>query len=151
MRLKLVALFSIAFLLVGCAKKKMREQAETDEKIIQDYIVANDLTAKSTESGLYYVINEEGTGEECNAFSTVKVAYKGYLPDGTVFDESSEEGVSFGLQNVIAGWTEGIPFFKEGGDGVLLIPSALGYGNRKVGSIPKNSVLIFEVNLIEVF
>ncbi len=150
MKIKAASFVMIFLLFASCAKKKAREQAEADEKIIQDYITANDLMASNTESGLYYVINEEGTGEGCDSFSTVTVAYKGYLPNGNVFDESPEEGITFGLQNVIEGWTEGIPFFKEEGDGILLIPSALGYGNRKTGAIPKNSVLIFDVKLIEV-
>jgi FKBP-type peptidyl-prolyl cis-trans isomerase FkpA len=52
--------------------------------------------------------------------------------------------------NVIQGWQEGIPLFSEGGSGILIIPSALGYGNQAIGNIPRNSVLIFEVNLIDV-
>jgi FKBP-type peptidyl-prolyl cis-trans isomerase FkpA len=80
----------------------------------------------------------------------VRVAYKGYFVDGSVFDESSEQGISFNLQQVIKGWTEGIPLFKEGGNGILLIPSALAYGTKDKGSVPANSVLLFDVKLIEV-
>ena len=58
-----------------------------------------------------------------------------------------EKITTFPLSNVIQGWQEGIPLFSEGGSGVLLIPSALGYGGQAVGSIPANSVLIFEVSL----
>jgi FKBP-type peptidyl-prolyl cis-trans isomerase FkpA len=84
------------------------------------------------------------------AESTVTVAYKGYLTDGTVFDESDSNGITFSLRNVIQGWQEGIPLFKEGGSGMLLIPSALGYGSSSQGQIPANSVLIFEITLIDV-
>ena len=70
------------------------------------------------------------------------------LTDGTVFDQSTSAGISF-LTNVILGWQEGIPMFSEGGTGKLLIPSPLGYGNRAVGNIPENSVLIFDVELID--
>ena len=146
----MMLLFLSLILFLSCAKKKATEQAETDEHIIQNYIATHNLNAIATGSGLYYVIDELGTGDECNETSTVTVAYKGYLTNGTVFDESTEAGVTFGLQQVIQGWTEGIPYFKEGGVGKLLIPSALGYGKDKVGSIPKNSVLIFDVKLIEV-
>lgn len=145
--------FSLTLLLLmisSCAKKKAEEQAATDETLIKDYIAAQDLTATASGSGLYYVIDELGVGASCDNYSTVTVAYKGYLTDGTVFDESPAEGITFGLQSVIAGWTEGIPYFKEGGNGILLIPSALGYGKNAVGSIPANSVLIFDVALIEV-
>ena len=58
--------------------------------------------------------------------------------------------ITFPLSGVIQGWQEGIPLFKEGGSGILLIPSALGYGSQSVGSIPANSVLIFDINLIDV-
>ena len=91
-----------------------------------------------------------GTGAQPTASSNVTVAYKGYFTDGNVFDESKAEGISFGLNQVIKGWTEGIPFFKEGGNGVLLIPSHLGYGSNGSGPIPGGSVLVFNVKLIKV-
>ncbi len=128
----------------------MEEQATKDREIILNYIAEQELDATSTGTGLYYTQDEVGTGEDCNAFSTVTVAYKGYLPNGEVFDQSPDDGITFGLQNVIEGWTEGIPYFKEGGKGTLLIPSKLGYGDQKTGSIPKNSVLIFDIHLIDV-
>ncbi|WP_027419479.1 FKBP-type peptidyl-prolyl cis-trans isomerase [Crocinitomix catalasitica] len=143
---KLFPLILILFVFTACSKKK----AKNDEEIIQDYIEANNLNAEATGTGLYYVRSVTGTGDGCDENSTVRVAYKGYLTDGKVFDESSEEGISFGLWQVIQGWTEGIPYFKEGGEGILLIPSELGYGNQAVGSIPANSVLIFDIKLIEV-
>lgn len=84
------------------------------------------------------------------AASNVTVAYKGYFTSGTVFDQSPSAGISFGLNNVIKGWTEGIPYFKAGGSGILLIPSSLGYGSSDYSGIPGGSVLIFDVNLISV-
>jgi len=80
----------------------------------------------------------------------VTVAYKGYFLDGSVFDQSNEAGISFNLQGVISGWTEGITYFKEGGSGMLLIPAHLGYGSYNFNGIPGGSVLVFEVNLISV-
>ena len=77
----------------------------------------------------------------------VTVAYKGYFTNGEVFDQSDSDGISFGLGQVIPGWTEGITYFKEGGRGMLLIPSHLGYGNSGRGSIPGGAVLIFDVDL----
>ena len=101
-------------------------------------------------SSLYYVIETQGGGQSCNSNSTVKVAYKGCFLDGSVFDESPASGITFNLQNVIEGWTEGIPYFKKGGTGKLLIPSALGYDENDHNGIPGNSVLIFDINLIDV-
>lgn len=121
-----------------------------NEAEIKTYIADNKLEATRTNSGLYYVINEEGTGKRPIASSNVTVAYKGYYKDKKVFDQSSDSGISFGLNQVIKGWTEGIPLFKEGGNGILLVPSHLGYGSYDYRGIPGGSVLIFEVKLISV-
>lgn len=146
----LIPILILSFAFSSCAKKRAEEQAIEDEKIIVNYIAENDLEASATGSGLYYVSNEAGLGASCNSNSTVTVAYKGYLTDGKVFDESEPEGLTFSLQNVIPGWTEGIPLFKEDGNGILLIPSALAYGEIGPGEIPDNAVLIFDVELLEV-
>jgi FKBP-type peptidyl-prolyl cis-trans isomerase len=122
-------------------------QNETD---ILKYIEDNNLIATKTESGLYYVINNEGTGTRPTSTSQVLVAYKGYFLDGSIFDQSDSSGVSFGLNQVIAGWTEGITYFKEGGEGVLLVPYYLGYGIADYSTIPGGSVLAFDVKLINV-
>lgn len=123
--------------------------AQNDEDI-QTYIAENNLNAQKSSTGLYYVINEVGTGEHPTFTDNVTVAYKGYFLNGSVFDQSDAEGISFNLQQVIGGWTEGITYFKEGGSGILLIPAHLGYGNSNYNSIPGGSVLIFEINLITI-
>ena len=121
-----------------------------NEADILHYIEDNNLEAQKSDSGLYYVINEEGTGTTPTSNSNVTVAYKGYFLDGTVFDESDGNGISIGLNQVILGWQEGITYFKEGGEGVLLIPSSLAYGNNGSGPIPGGAVLVFDVKLISV-
>lgn len=149
--MKLVLSFAVVAIFMGaCKKTTSSEQAKIDEEIIVKYIADNNLNATATGTGLYYVIDEVGTGAQCNSSSTVTVNYKGYFTDGDVFDQSEATGATFGLQQVIKGWTEGIPYFKEGGKGVLLIPSNLGYGTKKTGSIPANSVLIFDIELLDV-
>jgi len=151
---KLFLLLSIPLLFFTACKDEenlpAENQAELDEQEILDYIAENNLDATATGSGLYVVINDTGTGAQPTSTMTVTVAYTGRLTDGTIFDQSSNAGITFSLQQVIEGWTEGIPHFKEGGNGILLIPSALGYGNRGTGSIPPNSVLVFDVELIDV-
>ncbi|MFT6500921.1 MAG: FKBP-type peptidyl-prolyl cis-trans isomerase FkpA [Crocinitomicaceae bacterium] len=146
----LLPIFVIVLAFSSCKKKKAEEQAVADETTIQNYIAENGLNAIPTGSGLYYVIDVQGAGLPCTSESTVVVAYSGYFLSGTVFDESEPTGVEFGLANVIAGWTEGIPYFKEGGTGKLLVPSALGYGPDGNNTIPANSVLIFDIELISV-
>lgn len=120
-----------------------------NEKEIVDYIAKNNLNAQKSDTGLYYVITEPGTGKQPTANSDVRVAYKGYFTSGKIFDQSTDAGSSFNLQGVIKGWTEGIQYFKEGGSGVLLVPAHLGYGNGRPG-IPGGSVLVFDVKLIKV-
>jgi len=157
---QLLSALLVLTLFVSCGKEKEKEatienQATVDyvsknDKEITDYIAKNHLTAQKTDSGLYYVVTEPGTGAQPTATSNVTVAYKGYFPNGTVFDQSDEKGISFGLDQVIKGWTEGIPNLKTGGSGILLVPAHLGYGDQTMGPIPGNSVLIFDVKLISV-
>lgn len=153
MKYLLSAFFAIT-LFVSCSSSD-KEPKKTDytvenEKEITDYIAKNKLTATRTTSGLYYIINEPGIGKQPTATSNVTVAYNGYYTNGKTFDKSSAAGVSFSLTQVIKGWTEGIPYFKAGGSGSLLIPSHLGYGSFDYNGIPGGSVLIFDVNLISV-
>jgi FKBP-type peptidyl-prolyl cis-trans isomerase FkpA len=137
-------------LLFSCSADKETDYVALNDKQINDYIDANNLDAQKSASGLYYVIEEVGTGVQPTSTSNVTVAYKGYFTNGTVFDQSSAEGISFNLQQVIKGWTEGITYFKEGGSGILLIPSHLAYGANGRPGIPGGAVLIFDINLISV-
>jgi FKBP-type peptidyl-prolyl cis-trans isomerase len=108
---------------------------------------------KTTSSGLQYKIINEGTGKTATPTSSVTVHYTGKLLDGTEFDSSVKRGqpATFGLNQVIAGWTEGLQLIKEGGKAILYIPHELGYGERGAGGvIPPYSALIFEVELLKV-
>ena len=147
MKFYLYIIFSI-FIFTSCAKDTNFEP-QTEEDIIA-YIETNDLDATRTNSGLYYVIDNGGSGARPTGSSNVTVAYKGYFLDGNTFDQSSDAGISFGLNQVIPGWTEGIQLFKEGGEGMLLIPYNLGYGINGRSSIPGGAVLIFDIHLISV-
>ena len=107
----------------------------------------------TTASGLQYKITKEGTGKQPTADSQVSVHYKGQLLDGKVFDSSYDRGqpVEFPLNQVIPGWTEGLQLIKEGGKATLYIPAKLAYGEQGVpGTIPPNSTLIFDVELLQV-
>jgi FKBP-type peptidyl-prolyl cis-trans isomerase FkpA len=106
----------------------------------------------TTESGLQYEVVTLGDGPMPTETSSVSVFYEGTLIDGTVFDSSYDTGdtVSFPLNGVIPGWTEGLQLMPVGSTYMFYIPSNLAYGSRATGPIPANSTLIFKVELLEV-
>jgi FKBP-type peptidyl-prolyl cis-trans isomerase FklB len=104
-------------------------------------------------SGLQYQVLKEGNGKKPSAKDQVKCHYEGFLIDGTVFDSSVQRGepAVFGLQQVIAGWTEGLQLMQEGAKYRFFIPYRLAYGESgAAGAIPPFAALIFDVELIEV-
>jgi peptidyl-prolyl cis-trans isomerase A (cyclophilin A) len=108
---------------------------------------------QKTESGLYYTITKEGTGEHPPKGAKVSVHYRGTLVDGTVFDSSYQRNqpieFSVGVGQVIPGWDEGILLLKKGAGARFVIPSHLGYGAQGAGGvIPPDATLIFEVELV---
>ena len=147
---KLLYLFitgSLLFTFSGCESDDPDKIAERDRQKLLDYIEENELDAVEHSSGLFYVVESVGTGSvEPDLNSLIKIRYTGYLLDGTVFDSSN--GANLRLGGTIRGWQIGIPFFREGGKGILLIPSALGYGTWAQPGIPRNSCLVFEFELL---
>ena len=143
--------YAILFLLIvfvlGCEKEKT--QAEKDDEIIREYLAEHNLEAIAHSSGLYYAIEEEGTGGHPILSSLIEVKYKGFLTNNVVFDETASSRTYINrLSALISGWQIGIPLLQKGGKGTFYIPSELGYGSSSAGSIPPNSVLIFEIELI---
>lgn len=132
-------------------KKAAIENIATGKSFLaQNKVVENVI---ETASGLQYQVLHHGEGTEHPTASTkVKVHYHGSLLDGTVFDSSVERGeaISFGLNQVISGWTEGVQLMVVGDKFKFFIPSALAYGNRAAGKIKPGSTLIFEVELLEI-
>lgn len=147
--LSFFTLFSLSILFFsGCLKEPV-DQAEVDRNTILQYIADNNLNATEHPSGIYYIIEEPGQGEHPTLDSEVEVRYKGSLLDGFVFDETTgEDTVKFSLNELIAGWQIAIPLLKPGGKGWFIIPSVLAYGPSRIGPIPANSVLIFEIELV---
>jgi len=107
---------------------------------------------KTTESGIQYRIINAGTGTNPLATDTVKVHYRGTLVNGDEFDNSysRNQPAEFALNGVIPGWTEGLQLIKVGGKIELALPPELAYGERKLPNIPANSILVFEVELLEI-
>ena len=136
-------------------KKIEAEKAEAEKKeLMLQKLSEITADAKTTDSGLQYVMIEEGSGKSPEAGQNVSVHYSGYLMDGTKFDSSYDRGepITFpiGQGRVIPGWDEGITLLKVGGKAKLIIPPNLGYGNRAIGPIPPNSTLIFDVELVDI-
>ena len=135
----------MAMISVSCLKPN---QFEEDDEIIQDYLKANNLTATKHSTGLYYIIKASGTGDFPKGTDSVTVHYKGYLTNGQQFDGTTTTPRTFLLAGLIPAWQIGIPLIAKGGDIKLLTPSHLGYGTSAVGPIPANSVLVFDIQLV---
>ena len=140
-------------------QKHMVEKQASESKTLnannQSFLTENAKKpgVQTTASGLQYKVTQPGTGKQPTASSIVTVHYTGNLLDGKVFDSSVERGepIEFPLNQVIPGWTEGLQLMKEGGKATLYIPSQLAYGEQGVpGTIPANSTLVFDVELIKV-
>ena len=136
-------------------QKKEKQQAEENIAKGKAYLEENGKREGviTTKSGLQYEVLTEGTGKSPKATDKVRCHYEGRLTDGSVFDSSYQRGepADFGLNQVIAGWTEGVQLMKEGAKYRFHIPYLLGYGERGAGaSIPPYATLVFEVELIKV-
>ena len=127
-----------------------RENIEKGEKFMKE--ISNNKSVYTTKSGLKYRRVKEGNGKHPKATDRVKVHYTGTLIDGKKFDSSVDRGepLTFPLNQVIPGWTEGLQLMDEGSKYILYIPYNLGYGTRDMGDIPAGSTLIFEVELLEI-
>ncbi|PZR39802.1 MAG: hypothetical protein DI538_06120 [Azospira oryzae] len=125
---------------------------EQDRATIKEYLATNNITAvEDSISGVHYVIKELGTGVKPTIYDCVMAKYKGTLmSDGTTFDEN-DTGYKLPLRNSIAGWQIAFPLFPVGTKATLYIPSGYAYGSGGSGTIPANSILIFDVELVNVY
>lgn len=143
-------------------QKKLEEMRKRQEQAhlaavaeFNVYVQTQFPSAKSTNSGLHYIIEQEGNGTAAAKHKNVSVHYTGTLTDGTVFDSSYKRNqpISFqlGMGRVIKGWDEGIALLKTGGKAKLIIPYFLAYGEQgRPPVIPPKATLIFDVELVDV-
>ncbi|MCC3152585.1 FKBP-type peptidyl-prolyl cis-trans isomerase [Hymenobacter sp. BT770] len=161
LRLLFLALPATAGLMTTACKKDpevvTQDYAAIDESIIKQYITDNKITnAQRQASGLYFVpLTTDPTAVQAVKGKNVTVLYTGQFMNGTVFDASSKNGNTpfpfvLGNGDVIKGWDEGIALMRKGEKAQLLIPSALAYGPSGKGTIPPNTVLRFQVELVDV-
>ena len=136
-------------------RDKSKKEGETNLKIADEFLANNkqgNPDVKETPTGLQYRVIKEGEGDSPSQTDRVKVHYAGKLIDGTEFDSSYERGepTEFGLNQVIKGWTEGLQLMKVGSKYEFFIHPKIAYGSRPRPTIPANSVLIFEVELLDI-
>ena len=136
-------------------EKKRQEAGKAHKEAGEKYLAENAKKEGivTLPSGLQYQVLKEGNGKKPSAKDSVKCHYEGFLIDGTVFDSSVQRGepAVFGLQQVIAGWTEGLQLMQEGAKYRFFIPYRLAYGEGGAGSsIPPFAALIFDVELLQV-
>ena len=136
--------------MMNLSEKQKKDNLEKANKFLEENKKGDGVVVLP--SGLQYEILRKGTGESPVSSSTVKTNYKGMLLDGTVFDSSYDRGkpIEFQVGRVIDGWQEALKLMKPGAKWKLYIHPDLGYGDRATGSIPANSLLIFEIELLSV-
>jgi len=152
-----VALLALALLAGSCGQNDQTPcdatavttrapQAETTA--LKQFLDSKGINATADERGFYYVVKSPGSGAKPTVCSNVTVNYVGKLTNGTTFDSGS--GVSFGLNQLILGWQEGIPLVAPGGSITLYLPPSLAYGPQDQPGIPGNSILVFDIDLVRI-
>ena len=160
LKVGVLVLFS-ALIISGCNKNEDPYAEYTPEReatLIKDWLaqmVTNKKDIDTTSTGIFYIVEKEGTGETVKSGNTVKVKYTGMFLDGTIFDASAYHGDGtmtyiHKTDPLIKGWEEGIEVMRKGGIAAFLVPSAKGYGTTGAGSIPPNTPLIFIIEVIEI-
>lgn len=151
------SLLFFCILFVGCKTNAQNtNQKAADEKLLTEYFALQKLTPTRTSSGLYYIIARQGTGANAKKGQTVEMKYRGMFLNGQQFDANVDANFNLtrafsftlGVGQVIEGWDEAIQLFNPGTRATIYLPSALGYGPGGAGSIPPNSVLLFDVEVI---
>ncbi len=157
--LTLIMALTVGIVMSNCDNDEVfnaEEQLEVDLRLIDEYLDVNSLVAQiDPQSNIRYIVTQEGTGDNAVFGNSVEVNYRGFLLDDTEFDSSEGRGTfSFvlGRRDVIEGWDFGFQLLNKGSTAFLFIPSGLAYGNTRGpgNNLPINSVLIFEVTVVDI-
>ncbi len=146
---KILWVLLIGLVTSSCGKYSEKEMKSFDDTIAK-YIEKNKLEMTKSESGLYYKIHQEGEGEAIKPTAMISAIYTGKLLNGEVFD-SQKEPMELTLKNLIHGWREIAYYLKPGGKATIIVPPQLGYGQQKLGQIPESSILIFDIEIVDVY
>lgn len=124
---------------------------QSEDAAMRDYAAANSMLVAQHSSGMYYQILNPGSGATPVSSSSISVRYTGKLLNGTIFDQATTATSLYPLAGFIPGWQLGIPLIRKGGTIRLIIPSSLAYGCKAAGpNVPANSILFFEIELVDV-
>jgi len=151
---QILPLLAVGLMLLSCiddppTPPTLEEQYENDLITIDTYLTSNSLTAEiEPASGIRYIIIEQGDGNAPVDTDGIVINYVGKHLSGDIFDQG--DTITFTLNTLIAGWRVGLPLLNERGSMTLFLPSVYGYGNTPVSGIPAGSVLIFDIDLIEI-
>ena len=142
-------LIIVTVLILASCKTYSDEELNRFDEQIELYLEKKSIECKRSSSGLYYKIIEPGEGKTIQYRDHVSFTYKGTLLDGTVFDDQKEP-VEFEVSALIGAWKEIMLELKKGGKAYLISPPQLGYGSHHLDDIPENSILIFEMEVVDV-
>jgi FKBP-type peptidyl-prolyl cis-trans isomerase FkpA len=147
-------LFFVAIINWSCLKSEKgctAKSVASEEAAINAFITTSGMTATRHSSGVYYQVMSPGSGSTPSISSRVYITYTGQLLNGTIFDQqANSNNTGWILSELINGWQIGLPLIQEGGRIKLVVPSSLGYGCNAVGPIPANSILYFDITLVDV-
>ncbi|MGQ0740235.1 MAG: FKBP-type peptidyl-prolyl cis-trans isomerase [Bacteroidota bacterium] len=148
----LSGLFLMLIVTGGCLKDTscQPKTVASEDAEMQNYAVSNGMSVIQHNSGMYYQIINPGSGAVPNYNSILSVKYTGKLMNGTIFDSRTTSPITLQLGGVIAGWQLGLQLIQKGGIIKLIIPSSMAYGCQPNGPIPGNSILYFEIELVDV-
>lgn len=133
----------------ACKKSEVTPLTAAEEDVaIKAFITKKAWTATATTEGIYYVIDKEGTGATPLLTDYINIKFKGYLLDETIISDSKDSAIEFRMNELIEGLKIGLQKFKVGGKGKIILPSAYGFGTQSTTSIPANSMLVFEIDLV---
>lgn len=147
--MRFIGIFILITLTISSCTSYSDEELKKFDLEILDYLKEKNIQAERTETGLYYTIIEEGEGPEIPFDAIITVNYKGYLTNGRSFDSQLGEPVDLHVKRLVKGWREAMLYMNVGTKAQLFIPPHLGYQSQEKEDIPANSVLIFDIHILE--
>ena len=141
--------FLLLTLLLSACSTYSEEQLNSFDKKIKEWIGQQDVQFKKTESGLYYCYERNGSGRNVKYTDSVSVIFKGQLLDGTLF-ELEKKPIRFAVKEVIIAWKEILLMSKTEAKVKIIVPPQLGYGNHELEKIPQNTILIYEIEIVDI-